>query len=85
MLAFAGVVVLGGANATAVKLTVAELAPFWGAALRFLAAGALMLLLVAASRRSLPRGRSLTGAVVYGVVGFAAPLCSARLGFMATS
>ena len=42
LLAFGAVVVLGGANAVAVKLTVDELAPFWGAALRFLAAGAQM-------------------------------------------
>jgi drug/metabolite transporter (DMT)-like permease len=72
LLAFGGVVVFGGANAIAVKLTVAELEPFWGGALRFLAAGILMLLLVAATRRPLPRGRSLTGAAVYGAVGFAA-------------
>ena len=72
LLAFAAVVLLGGVNAIAVKVTVAELAPFWSAALRFIAAGLLMLLLVAATRRTLPGGRSLTGAVVYGVVGFAA-------------
>ena len=72
LLAFGAVVLLGGVNAIAVKVTVAELAPFWSAALRFIAAGLLMLLLVAATRRTLPRGRSLTGAVVYGVVGFAA-------------
>ncbi|MEX0626435.1 MAG: EamA family transporter [Chloroflexota bacterium] len=72
LLAFGAVVLLGGANAIAVKLTVAELAPFWGAALRFVAAGALMLLVVAATRRRLPRGRSLSGAALYGVVGFSA-------------
>lgn len=72
LLAFGGVVLLGGANAIAVKLTVDELAPFWGAALRFLAAGALTLLVVAATRRPLPRGRSLAGAALYGVVGFSA-------------
>jgi drug/metabolite transporter (DMT)-like permease len=72
ILAFAAVVVLGGGNAIAVKLTVAEVAPFWGAALRFLGAGIVMLLLVAASRRALPRGRSLAGAAIYGIVGFSA-------------
>ncbi len=40
--------------------------------MRFGAAGALMLNLVAAIRRPLPRGRSLGGAALYGVVGFAA-------------
>lgn len=72
LLAFGAVVLLGGANAIAVKLTVDELAPFWGAALRFVAAGVLMLLVVAATRRPLPRGRSLAGAALYGVVGFSA-------------
>jgi len=71
-LAFLGVVLFGGANAVAVKLTVEELAPFWGAALRILVAGALMMLVVVATRRSLPRGRSLVGAVLYGLVAFAA-------------
>jgi len=72
LLAFAGVVLLGGANAIAVKLTVEELAPFWGAAIRFAVAGLLMLLLALAMRRPLPRGgRSLGGAALYGVVGFA--------------
>ena len=72
LMAFAAVVLLGGANAVAVKLTVDELAPFWGAALRFVAAGVLMLLVVAATRRPLPRGRSLAGAALYGAVGFSA-------------
>ena len=72
LLAFLGVVVFGGANAVAVKLTVDDLAPFWGAGLRFVAAGALMMLVVLVTRRSLPRGRSLSGAALYGVVGFAA-------------
>jgi drug/metabolite transporter (DMT)-like permease len=72
LLAFLGVVVFGGANAVAAKLTVDELAPFWGAGLRFVAAGALMMLVVLVTRRSLPRSRSLWGAALYGVVGFSA-------------
>ena len=72
VLAFAGVILFGGSNAIGAKFTVQELAPFWGAALRFGAAGLLMLLLVLLTRRSLPRGRSLLGAAFYGVVGFAA-------------
>jgi drug/metabolite transporter (DMT)-like permease len=80
LLAFAGVVLFGGANAIAVKLTVAELAPFWGAAMRFVAAGAILLVLVAATKRPLPRGRSLGGAALYGVVGFAASYGFAYVG-----
>ena len=41
--AFAGTALFGGGNAVAIRLGYAELAPFWGAAVRFLAA-ALMLL-----------------------------------------
>ncbi|MCA1554697.1 MAG: hypothetical protein LC737_09995, partial [Chloroflexi bacterium] len=33
--AFALIILLGGSNAVAVRFTVAELPPFWGAALRF--------------------------------------------------
>jgi len=80
LLAFGGVVLFGGANAIGVKLTVQELAPFWGAAMRFAAAGVLMLLLVVLTRRPRPRGRSLGGAALYGVVGFAASYGFAYIG-----
>ncbi|MGH2489713.1 MAG: DMT family transporter, partial [Candidatus Limnocylindria bacterium] len=72
LLAFGALVLFGGGNAIAVKATVAELAPFWGAALRFILAGLLMSAIVVVVRRPFPRGRSLTGAVLYGVVGLAA-------------
>ena len=69
--AFAGVVLLGGGNAIAVRQTVQELAPFSSAALRFLAAGLILLAIVLVTRRRLPRGRSLLGAIAYGTIGFA--------------
>jgi len=72
LLAFTGVVLFGGINGLGVRQTVHELAPFWGATLRILAAGLIFLLIVFASRRPLPRGRSLAGAVLYGAIGFAA-------------
>jgi drug/metabolite transporter (DMT)-like permease len=72
LLAFVGVVLIGSANAIGVKLTVEELAPFWGGSLRFLAAAMVMMSIVLVARRSLPRGRSLWGAALYGVVGFTA-------------
>ncbi len=71
LLAFAGVVLFGGVNAIAVKQSVAELAPFWSAGLRFLLAGLLLVVIVLASGRQFPRGRSFTGALLYGVVAFA--------------
>jgi drug/metabolite transporter (DMT)-like permease len=72
LLAFLGVVLFGGINGFGVRQTVQELAPFWGATLRLMPAGLILLVIVLASRRPIPRGRSLAGGVLYGVVGFAA-------------
>lgn len=70
--AFLGTALLGGLNAIAVKVTVGELAPLWGASVRFIAAGAIMAGIVIVGRRGFPRGRSLTGAALYGLLGFTA-------------
>ena len=71
VIAFAAVVLLGGLNGIAAKQIVGELAPFWGGTIRFAIAGLIMLAIVAVARRSLPRGRSLLGAIAYGTLGFA--------------
>lgn len=68
--AFVAVALIGGGNGIAVKQSVAELAPFWSAGVRFVAAGLLMFGLVAIGRRALPNGLSLVGAVAYGAIGF---------------
>jgi drug/metabolite transporter (DMT)-like permease len=70
--AFLGVVVFGGVNAVAVKLSVEEFAPFWSAGLRFIAAGLLLVGVVVMTKRSFPRGGSLSGAALYGTLAFAA-------------
>jgi drug/metabolite transporter (DMT)-like permease len=72
LLAFGGVVVLGGGNAIAVKQSVEDLAPLWSAGLRFAVAGLLLLAIVLATRRPLPTGRSFAGALLYGAVAFSA-------------
>lgn len=72
VVAFAVTVVLGGTNAVAVKQTVQELAPFWGAGLRFAAAGLLLVVIVLATSRKFGRGRTLAGGALYGLLGFAA-------------
>jgi drug/metabolite transporter (DMT)-like permease len=68
--AFLGVALFGGLNTISVKVVVADLAPFWSAAVRFLAAGLLLVGVVLATRRAFPRGRSLAGAAVYGAIAF---------------
>jgi len=70
-LAFLGVVVLGGVNAAAIRVMNQELAPLWGASLRFGAAAAMLLTVVLLVGIPLPRGRALGGSLAYGAVGFA--------------
>ncbi|MCU0483707.1 MAG: EamA family transporter [Chloroflexi bacterium] len=70
MVAFATSILLAGGSAIGVKLTVAELPPFWGATLRFASAGLLLLAVVAVRRTPLPRGERLLGSILYGVFGF---------------
>jgi drug/metabolite transporter (DMT)-like permease len=70
LLAFGGVVLFGALNTLVVHEVVAELAPSWSAAVRFLAAGLLLLGFVTVTRRQLPTGRSLAGAAIYGAVAF---------------
>jgi drug/metabolite transporter (DMT)-like permease len=68
--AFGGAVVIGGANFVAVKTTVEELAPLWGAASRFALAALVFFALLLVTRTALPRGAALVGAAVYGTLGF---------------
>jgi drug/metabolite transporter (DMT)-like permease len=68
--AFVGVVVVGGANFVAVKETVEELEPLYGAASRFALAGLVFFAILAARRIPLPRGAALAGAALYGTLGF---------------
>jgi drug/metabolite transporter (DMT)-like permease len=70
LLAFAGVVLLAGSNIVAVRFSNRELDPFWGAGIRFLGASLILWALVARGRYRLPRGRSLGGAFVYGILSF---------------
>lgn len=70
LLAFAVSVFLAGANAVAVRFTVGELDPFWGAALRFAAAGAIFAAIAFLRRVPLPRGQTLVGVFIYGLLNF---------------
>jgi drug/metabolite transporter (DMT)-like permease len=68
--AFAGAVLIGGANFVAVSFSNMELPPLFGAALRFGAAGLIFLLLLRAGGVPLARGRAARGAALYGLLGF---------------
>lgn len=69
---FAVVVIVGGLNPVAVRYSDHELAPFWGAGVRLVAAAAILLAVVLARGIPLPRGRALLGVALYGFLGFGA-------------
>ena len=68
--AFAITAIMAGGNSVAIKISNSELAPFWGAAIRFFAASVLLFAVVAIMRWELPRGRALLGALLYGLFSF---------------
>lgn len=72
LFAFAALVILVGANVVAIRFSNRELAPLWGAGVRFALAAVIFWVLVVARRAPLPKGRALAGAALYGLLGFAA-------------
>lgn len=69
---FLAAATLGAGNVLAVRVTVRELAPFWGGGMRFAVAAAAFVVLVAALRLDWPRGPALRLTVVYGLLNFGA-------------
>jgi drug/metabolite transporter (DMT)-like permease len=72
LLAFGALVVLVGANLVATRFSNRELAPFWGAGIRFAVAAVVFAGLVVARGHALPRGRAFAGALLYGLFGIGA-------------
>jgi drug/metabolite transporter (DMT)-like permease len=68
--AFAFVVVVGGSNFVAVRISNRELQPFFGAGFRFVLATLVLVCVMAVTPGPLPRGRALRGAVVFGFLNF---------------
>jgi drug/metabolite transporter (DMT)-like permease len=64
--------VLAGGNGVSIRFSNRELAPLWGAGLRFALAAALLLAVMAVRRLAFPHGRALTGALLYGTLNFGA-------------
>jgi len=72
LVAFGALIVLAGGNAVGIKIVGDELAAFWGAVMRFGAAGIIFAALMLVLRVPIPRGPALVGAVLYGLLGFGA-------------
>ncbi|MBI4213745.1 MAG: EamA family transporter, partial [Chloroflexi bacterium] len=72
MSVFLVVVLIGGSNFVAVRFSNQELAPFWGAGIRFAAAALLLFALTAVKGLALPRGTALLATLLYGTLNFGA-------------
>ena len=68
--AFITITFLAGANVIVVRVSNFELAPFWGAALRFLVAGIILTVGAAFLRLPFPKRGALLGSALYGLLGF---------------
>jgi drug/metabolite transporter (DMT)-like permease len=82
LLAFLLVVLVGGANQVAVRFSNRELAPFWGAGVRFAIAGTVLLAVVVAGRLAIPTGSALRATLAYGLVNFGAAYAFAYWGLL---
>ena len=69
--AFLTYTVLAGGNAVGIRFSNRELAPLWGASLRFALAAALLLVVMVVLRLAFPRGHALVGSLLYGLFNFA--------------
>jgi drug/metabolite transporter (DMT)-like permease len=69
--AFLSYTVLAGGNAVGIRFSNRELAPLWGAGLRFALAAAMFLAVMVVLRPAFPHGRALVGALLYGLFNFA--------------
>lgn len=72
LVAFGALVLLVGSNLVAIRYSNRELAPMWGAGLRFALAAVIFGTIVVARGLPFPRGAALAGAALYGLLGFAA-------------
>lgn len=74
-MAFLALVAIAGGSAPAIRYVsceTCELDPFWGAAMRFLLAGAIFAVVARALRVELPGGRAFLGAALFGFLQFGA-------------
>ena len=68
LFAFGFLVLIGGSNAVAVRLSNQELPPFWGATIRFATAALILWIIVIARHIEVPKGRALVGILIFGLI-----------------
>ena len=68
LIAFLILVILAGGAAVAVRIAYAEMAPYWLGTTRFAFAAAIFWALMLIRKVEMPRGKALTGAVIYGAL-----------------
>lgn len=83
--AFSAMVLIGGTNFVAVRLSDRGLAPLYGAGVRFLGAAVLLYVFLAWRRIALPTREQLKGTLLYGALGFAASYACAYLALVSLS
>ena len=66
--AFVLFILFGGAASVAIRITYAELAPFYSAAVRFALAGIIFWILLFVRKIPFPKGQALLGAVLFGTL-----------------
>ena len=82
LFSFVAGAVLAGGNAVAVRFSNRELAPLWGAGMRFALAAVILLAVMAVMRLPFPRGRALVGAVLFGALNFGGAFAFAYYGLI---
>ncbi len=83
--AFTGMVLIGGTNFVAVRLSDRGLAPLYGAGVRFLGAAVLLYVFLVLRRIALPTREQLKGTLLYGALGFGASYAFAYLALVSLS
>lgn len=68
LIAFFLFILVGGGASVAIRITYAELAPFWAAASRFTLAALILWGIVFYRRIPIPKGRALVGALLFGTL-----------------
>jgi len=72
LIAFVVSTILGGNSSIAVRFSNVEVPPFFGAAIRFAVSSLILFVVIYYLHLPLPKGRSLTGVLFYGVLQFGA-------------